>query len=89
MNEFLITEDFPMNQKEFDERFYTEEACYEYLFNLRWPEGFICPRCGYRDFWKSAKGLCICSHCQYNQSVTAGTILHSMEKNLTAWFKAM
>lgn len=34
MNEFIITEDFPMNQKEFDERFCTEEACYEYLFRV-------------------------------------------------------
>jgi hypothetical protein len=23
-----------------------EEQCTDYLHNLRWPEGFVCPRCG-------------------------------------------
>ena len=26
--------------------FATEEACREYLVQLRWPDGFRCPRCG-------------------------------------------
>lgn len=41
MSELIITEDFSIDQKEFDERFCTEQACYEYLFNLLWPEGFL------------------------------------------------
>jgi transposase-like protein len=85
----LITKDFPENEAEFDERFSTEGACYDYLFKLRWPAGFLCPRCSGNQHWISARGLCICANCEYNQSVTAGTILHSTKKPLKLWFKAM
>ncbi|HVO64651.1 MAG TPA: IS1595 family transposase, partial [Terriglobales bacterium] len=30
-------EDYPRNLKEFDLRFAAEEACREYLLQLRWP----------------------------------------------------
>jgi len=33
-------EDYPQNLKEFDVRFRSEEACREYLLQLRWPDGF-------------------------------------------------
>ena len=39
-------EDYPRNLSEFDSRFGTEEACREYLFQLRWPEGFRCRAVG-------------------------------------------
>jgi hypothetical protein len=35
-----------MTLEEFENRFNTEEACRDYLFLLRWPNGFICPKCG-------------------------------------------
>ena len=35
----------PRTLQEFEARFSTEEGCREYLFQLRWPEGFRCPRC--------------------------------------------
>ena len=41
-----VEEFFPANEAEFDELFATEQACYAYLFKLRWPDGFRCPRCG-------------------------------------------
>ena len=31
---------------EFQKRFSTEESCRDYLFQLRWPKGFVCPKCG-------------------------------------------
>jgi ribosomal protein L37AE/L43A len=34
---------------EFQERFASEEACREYLFACRWPDGFRCRRCGGGD----------------------------------------
>lgn len=37
MSEYIITEDFPNYQQEFDERFSKEQACYDYLFRMRWP----------------------------------------------------
>ena len=89
MTNFSITEDFPKNQPEFDQRFSDEQACYEYLFQLRWPQGFICPKCRHTSYWQSARGLFICTRCEHHQSLTAGTILHSTKKPLTVWFKAL
>jgi transposase-like protein len=89
MNEFVIVEDFPKNQTEFDRRFCDESACIEYLYQLRWPGGFSCSKCGHTEYWKSGRGLFICRACEHNQSVTAGTIFHSTKKPLTDWFKAL
>ncbi len=36
-------EDYPATLREFESRFSTEEACCEYLAQLRWPDGFKCP----------------------------------------------
>jgi hypothetical protein len=36
----------PRSLIEFQDRFATERACAEYLFERRWPEGFVCPGCG-------------------------------------------
>src|SRR5947207_956904 len=36
---------FPRSLIEFQDRFATEGACAEYLFERRWPEGFVCPGC--------------------------------------------
>src|ERR1700682_1345780 len=38
-------EDYPRNLSELEARFSSEAACREYLFQLRWPDGFRCPRC--------------------------------------------
>jgi len=89
MQEFIIKEDFPKNQLEFDARFLDEQACYDYLFQCKWPEGFICKGCGHTDYWKSARGLYICSSCEQHHSLTAGTIFHGTRKALSTWFKAM
>jgi hypothetical protein len=56
---------------------------------MRWPQGFHCPRCEHTGYWMSSRGICICCRCEYHQSITAGTILHSTKKPLRAWFKAM
>ena len=35
----------PMSLIEFQRKFATEKACREHLFRLRWPDGYLCPRC--------------------------------------------
>src|SRR5437879_9131092 len=42
---------FPRSLIEFQGRFATESACAEYLFERRWPEGFVCPGCGGGRAW--------------------------------------
>ena len=83
------TEDYPRNLMEFDERFTTEEACEEYLFRVRWPDGFRCPRCAGTKAWVNKRHLLVCSACGRQVSLTAGTVMHGTRKPLRMWFRAM
>jgi transposase-like protein len=82
-------EDFPRDLPEFEARFSTEAACREYLFRLRWAEGFCCPRCAGRKTWPLRGVLLQCAACGYQASVTAGTIFQDTRKPLTLWFRAI
>lgn len=72
-----------------ESRFSTEQACREYLFALRWPEGFVCPGCKGREAWPMRRGLWLCRSCRRQVSVTAGTIFQDSHLPLTTWFRAM
>jgi transposase-like protein len=74
---------------ELEAQFSTEEACRDYLFDLRWPEGFVCPRCGSRKAWPRGGLLGECVQCGRQTSVTAGTIFQDTHKPLTTWFRAL
>ena len=82
-------EDYPRTILEFEQCFPTEEACRRYLFQLRWPEGFCCPRCGHRQAWATKRRLYRCRQCDYQVSVTAGTIFQDTRKPLRLWFRAI
>jgi transposase-like protein len=82
-------EDYPKTMIEFEQRFMSEEACREYIYQMRWPDGFICPRCGYQKCWKMQSGLYRCSRCKYHLSVTAGTIFQNTRISLRLWFRAI
>ncbi len=82
-------EDYPRDQLEFESRFASEEACRDYLFALRWPEGFRCPRCGHERAWPVRKVWFECARCGRQTSVTAGTIFQDTRKPLRLWFRAM
>ena len=81
--------DYPRTIMEFQERFPDEDACRQYLFASRWPDGYRCPRCGSgtactlerRCLWQ-------CADCRYQVSVTAGTVLHKTRTPLHLWFWA-
>jgi len=89
MTETTVLEDFPGSLKEFNRRFCTEAACLNYLFSIRWPDGFRCSCCGHDKYWQSHRGLYICRDCEHQHSVTAGTIFHGTRKPLLDWFKAL
>lgn len=82
-------EDYPRTMMEFEERFATEALCREYLYQLRWPEGFHCPKCKGSVAWTTNRDLYHCGQCGFQTSVTAGTIFHGSRKPLTLWFRAM
>jgi transposase-like protein len=80
---------FPKSLAEFQVRFSTEEACAAYLAQSRWPDGFVCPRCGDDEaFDLPRRGLYECKGCRHQVSVTAGTIMHATRTPLVQWFRA-
>jgi transposase-like protein len=82
-------EDYPKDINEFEQWFGSEKACREYLFRLRWPQGFNCPQCHHRQAWPVRGVLRECAACHYQASVTAGTIFQDTRKPLQHWFRAM
>ena len=82
-------EDYPKNLLELEQRFSTEESCRQYLYELRWPDGFRCPRCGHEKVWHSRDGLIRCGACGYKASVIAGTVFEGTRKPLVLWFRAI
>jgi transposase-like protein len=82
-------EEYPQNLSEFEAWFATEQACRDYLFRLRWPDGFRCPRCDGRQYWPVRTVLLECGKCGHQASVTAGTIFQDTRKPLVDWFRAM
>ena len=81
--------DFPRSILEFQSRFSNEQACLGYLFDCRWPDGFVCPRCKGRTAWPIvSRRLWECAGCGYQASVTAGTVLHKTHTALHLWFWA-
>ena len=82
-------EAFPRNLMEFMDHFSTDAACLEYLRTVRWPAGFVCPQCGSRDGWATARGTMYCGGCDRQTSPTAGTILHKSRTETRKWFMAV
>lgn len=84
----MTTEDYPRTLLELEHCFDDEAKCRDYLFALRWPQGFICPACGgsglaiRRNLWR-------CLQCGRETSVLAGTIFQDTKLPLALWFRAM
>ena len=82
-------EEYPKTMIELEKHFNNEQSCREYLYQIRWPEGFICPRCGHQKYWPKQDGLYRCAECKYHLSVTAGTIFQDSRIPLSVWFRAI
>lgn len=82
-------EDYPRSLMELESRFSTEEACRDYLASLRWPNGFVCPRCANQGAWPKKTTLLECMACGHQASVTAGTIFERTRTPLPIWFRAI
>jgi transposase-like protein len=62
----------------------------EYVAALRWPDGFVCPHCGGRDYsYVSTRRLWKCKSCQKQSSVKVGTILEDSALGLDKWLPAI
>lgn len=86
---FMATQE-KMSLLEFQNKFSTEEACRQHLFQMRWPEGFLCPKCGHERYYEiKTRHLFECTKCHYQTSVSAGTIMEKTRTELRVWFWAI
>lgn len=71
---------------EFQSKHGTEESCQQALFQLKWPEGFKCPKCGFCHctvIGGRRLPLYQCRVCRHQTSTTAGTIMANTKLPLT------
>ena len=75
---------------QFIERFSTEESCSKYLYTLKWPHGYVCPKCGSRHGYAiRGYGRYQCAECRHQTSLTAGTMIHHSHLPLRKWVWAV
>jgi transposase-like protein len=79
-----------MTLPEVNKLYSTDDRCRELLERLRWPEGVMCPRCKdtrisrLKDYARYE-----CVGCEYQFTVTSGTIFHDSHLPLPIWFLAV
>jgi transposase-like protein len=83
-----------MTLPQFERMFPDEEACRNYLFARRWPDGVKCPRCHKSEHvykiaqpwkWECWNAECAKGHA-YRFSLIAGTIFENTKYPLRTWF---
>jgi transposase-like protein len=83
----MKTENYPRDFQEFLKVFKDEDACRKYLYEMRWSEGFVCPKCNtMSNCWFTSRNTIHCSNCGFQTSLTAGTIFQDTKKPLLLWF---
>jgi transposase-like protein len=82
-------EDYPRTLAELEGRFRDQHACLDYLEQLRWPDGFVCPKCAGGTAWRASRGRLVCASCEHQTTVTAGTVFERVRQPLTLWFRAI
>lgn len=72
---------------DFRDKFPDTESCMSHLAELKWGNGYKCPKCGHD---RSCNGMSPhsrqCSRCRYTESPTAGTLFHKVKFDLLKAF---
>lgn len=80
----------PISITIFQEKYSNEEACRDYLFSLRYPNGYVCLKCGCTEYYEiDSRHKYQCRHCRHQTSVTSGTVMDRSHLKLTVWLWAM
>jgi len=79
-----------MSITEFNEKYPDEDACWEHLYQVRYPNGFKCPKCGEtREPWNTSRRTRKCKGCGAHISLLVGTVMERTHLPLLKWFHAM
>jgi two-component system, sensor histidine kinase LadS len=69
-----------MDYEEFKTLYPDSLACYRFLEELKWREGFGCRKCSNTKYFEGAQKFARrCTRCGYNESITAYTVFHSIK----------
>jgi transposase-like protein len=75
--------------REFFQMFPDKKSCLNYLVDLRWPTGFVCPACHQASNpWHESRNRLECPLCHHKVTITANTIFDKTRTPLTTWFEA-
>jgi ribosomal protein L37AE/L43A len=76
----------------FFQRYGTRAQCQQALYEMRWPKGFVCPKCASVEHSRYERGMRLllqCCQCRRQTSLTVGTVLDASKLPLTTWFLAI
>jgi len=66
--------------KQFQQFFANEDDCKQYLFDIKWKDGYQCRRCNATKYLKGRTAFHLrCGKCGYDESVTAHTLFHKIK----------
>lgn len=69
-----------LDRQVFKDRFFDKQACYEFLAELKWKDGYNCKHCGAQAYTKGKQPASRrCSKCGYDESTTTGTLFHKLK----------
>ncbi|WP_336515960.1 IS1595 family transposase [Pollutibacter soli] len=72
---------------QFNKKFATDEDCRKYLFQIKWGIGYQCRKCNHTRYYKGETVFHLrCRLCDYDESVTAGTLFHKIKFPLVKAF---
>jgi transposase len=80
-----------ITMREFLAQFSTDEVCLQHLFDARFGQGYICPKCERKSNWyrfKAARAFA-CQWCGYHLHPTVGTPFEGSRTPLQLWFYAI
>ena len=81
--------EYPETQIDFERMFSTKEDCMNFLYKIKFPDGFKCAACGNNENWINSRNVFVCKFCRGETTVTSGTIFHKSKLPLTIIFRAM
>ena len=79
---------FPHNIFELGQMFSCPESCQDFLFQILYPNGYTCKKCGgTKHGWVGTRSHIVrCEKCKDQVSLTSGTAMHQSHLSLCDWF---
>ncbi|GJM64406.1 7TMR-DISM family protein [Persicobacter diffluens] len=77
----------PVSFSSFQKQFPNEEVCYQFIFQVKSRNGYVCEKCQHQRFTEGSEmELMQCAKCQSEVSITRGTIFHRLKMDLAKAF---